>query len=78
MLKHRARQVVIDAVAIANQADGARLPAATDHLGGGAADRQDARALLVGRHHGRLVDDDTFAFDIDEDRRGAKVDADLF
>src|SRR6266702_3724377 len=78
MLKHRTGQVVIDAVAVANKANGARFAATADHLGGGSSHRQDACPLLVGRHHGRLVDDDTLAFDVHEDGRGAQVDADLF
>ena len=77
MLEHRTRDVVIDAVPVADQPDGAGFPAATDHLGGGTPDRQHASALFVGRHHGRLVHDHTLALDVDEHGRGAQVDADF-
>ena len=77
MLEHRARDIVIDAIPVANQADSARFPAATDHLGGCTPHRQDASALFVGRHHGRLVHDNTLALDVHEHGRGPQVDADF-
>jgi hypothetical protein len=77
MLEHRARDIVIDAIPVTNQADSACFPAATHHLGGRTPNRQDASALFVSRHHGRLVHDYTFALDVHEHGRGAQVDADF-
>src|SRR6266851_7316424 len=78
MLDHRARHVVIDAVPVPNQPDGAGFTAATDHLGGRPTHRQHATACFVGRHHRRLVHDDTLPLDVDENGRGAQVDANFF
>ena len=77
VLDHLLRDLEVGDDAVAQGADGLDVAGrAADHLLGLVADGQDllAPVLVADRHHGRLVEDDAAALDVDQRVGRAEID----